>query len=62
MNKVGMYKGQKWKYVPLCQEFPHLKIKSRWYVLEDGSHFKTLKELEQYLNQQRKHHQKGVNQ
>ena len=46
MSKVGRYRGFDWVFAPLREYFPHMAIRTRWYILrESGDHFRTLREL-----------------
>jgi hypothetical protein len=47
----GTYRGRCYRLVRLNEVFPHLRIRSFWWVLDDGSHFKTLAALIKYIDQ-----------
>lgn len=49
-NSCGTYKGRCYRHVRLNQVFPHSLIRSFWWVLDDGSHFKTLSELLRHVD------------
>jgi len=43
---VGQYRGVRWGRRRLCDEFPHMRTKAKWYFIDgDGDHFRTQREL-----------------
>lgn len=55
-HTMGRYNGVNWKVQPICDLFPHLRIKTV-YVFEydendkpTGDHFPTLKAFENYID------------
>ena len=47
---VGTYRGRSYRYVRLNEAFPNSRIRSFWWVLDDGSHFKTLAALVKHID------------
>jgi hypothetical protein len=46
----GTYRGRFYRLVRLNEVFPHTHIRSFWWVLDDGSHFKTLSALIKHID------------
>lgn len=47
---VGMYNGCRYRKARLCDMFYACSKKQAWWFLDDGTHFKTLRQLQQYLD------------
>jgi len=46
---TGTYRGVRYYRRPIGEVFPHLG-KALWWFVDDGSHFKTLRELRTYID------------
>ena len=47
---TGTYRGVRYCRKPICEVFPHLG-KALWWFVDDGSHFKTLRDLRRFVDE-----------